>query len=113
FHAFVTAVLFQFLLLGIHSPLGPAPVPHAPALVSDRRWLRSQWGQLILIVHALGVIGAGVVICGVGVTRVFVPEDLAFMRTTAEELASANPRLLPLIAHDRANFGGQLVAVGL
>jgi dihydroorotate dehydrogenase len=113
FHAFVTAVLFQFLLLALHSPLGPPPIPKAPALVSDRRWLLSQWGQLILIGHAAAVLTAGLVISGVGVTCVFVPEDLAFMHTTAEALKEANPRLLPLIAHDRATFGGMLVSAGL
>src|SRR5262249_4154315 len=47
------------------------------------------------------------------ITRVFVPEDLAFMQTTSEALEAANPRLLPLIAHDRASMGGNLVSVGL
>jgi hypothetical protein len=49
----------------------------------------------------------------VGVTRVFVPEDLAFLRASAAALAGANSRLLPLIAHDRAGFGGALVSDGL
>jgi dihydroorotate dehydrogenase len=35
------------------------------------------------------------------------------METTAEALAMVSPRLLPLIAHDRASFGGMLIAVGL
>ena len=48
----------------------------------------------------------------IGVTRVFVPEDLDFMQTTAEALRSANPRLVPLVAHDRATFGGMLLASG-
>jgi dihydroorotate dehydrogenase len=113
FHAFVTAIMFQFLLLGIHAPLGPAPLPESPALYGDWRWRMSLWGQLILIGHAVGVITAGLVISGFGVTRVFVPEDLEFMRTTAEALKQANPNLLPLIAHDRATFGGQLVSAGL
>jgi hypothetical protein len=66
-----------------------------------------------LILHAVGVIGAGLVISGVGVTRVFVPEDLAFMGTTAEALRAANSLLVPLVAHDRATFGGMLVSTGL
>jgi dihydroorotate dehydrogenase len=113
FHAFVTAILFQFLMLALHAPLGPPPLPRWPALVSDRRWLLSLWGQLILIGHAIAVLTAGLVISGVGITRVFVPEDLAFMQTTAEALRQANPKLLPLIAHDRATFGGMLVSAGL
>jgi dihydroorotate dehydrogenase len=43
---------------------------------------------------------------------VFVPEDLEFMRTTAEALRAANPRLIPLVAHDRATLGGMLLASG-
>jgi dihydroorotate dehydrogenase len=112
FHAFVTAILFQFLLLSLHCRLGPAAVPDRPQLSGDWRWRLSLWGQLILIGHACAVLGAGVVICSFGVTRVFVPEDLAFMHTTAEALRDANPRILPLVAHDRATFGGMLVSAG-
>src|SRR5262249_37662606 len=39
--------------------------------------------------------------------------DLAFMQTTVEALTEANPRLVPLVAHDRASFGGMLIATGL
>jgi hypothetical protein len=101
------------LLLALHAPLGAPPLPRFPALTSDRRWLLGLWGQLILIGHAMAVLTAGLVISLIGVTQVFVPEDLAFMRTTREALEQANPRLLPLIAHDRATFGGMLIACGL
>jgi hypothetical protein len=46
-------------------------------------------------------------------TTVFVHEDLEFMQTTAEALAAANPRLVPLVAHDRATFGGMLLTCGV
>ena len=46
-------------------------------------------------------------------TQVFVPQDLAFMGVTTEELHALNPRLVPLIAHDRAGFGGGLCSGGL
>lgn len=42
-----------------------------------------------------------------------VPEDLEFMQTTVSSLQQLNPRLIPLIAHDRAGFGGALIAHGL
>lgn len=113
FHAFVTAIMFQFLMMAWHSKLGPPPIPESPQLHGDWRWRMSQWGQLLLLGHAAGVIGAGVVIASYGITVVFVPEDLAFMETTAEFLKAKNDKLLPLIAHDRATFGGQLVSVGL
>ncbi len=112
-HAFVTGVLFQFLLLAVYADLGPAVPPRGQPTRTDRRWRLGLWGQLVLIVHAIGVLGAGLVIGGFGMTVVFVPEDLAFMRTTAADLAAANPKLLPLIAHDRATFGGMLICFGL
>jgi dihydroorotate dehydrogenase len=113
FHAFVTAVLLQFLLLALHSDLPPpAPLP-PPNLRDDWRWRLSQWGQLLFLIHAAALITAGLVIAAIGCTQVFVPEDLEFMNTTAEALRRANPRLLPLVAHDRATFGGMLLASGL
>jgi dihydroorotate dehydrogenase len=113
FHAFVTAVLFQFLLLALHAKLGPAPVPDAPHLREDRPWRLGQLGQLLFVLHAVALPTAGVVICGIGSTVVFVREDLEFMRTTREALRAANPRLVPLVAHDRASFGGMLIASAL
>jgi hypothetical protein len=35
------------------------------------------------------------------------------MRVTVADLYAANPRLVPLIAHDRAGFGGGLLSAGL
>jgi hypothetical protein len=112
FHAFVTAVLFQLLLLGVHCRLGTYLPTVAPAQREDRAWRRGLWGQLLLIVHGFALLAAGAAICTVGVTRVFVPEDLEFMQTTAEALRAADPRLVPLVAHDRATFGGMLLASG-
>ena len=57
--------------------------------------------------------GAGSVIMGIGMTTVFVPQDLEFMGLTAVDLNAINPRLVPLIAHDRAGFGGGLVSCGM
>lgn len=42
----------------------------------------------------------------VGMSCVFVPQDLSYMGLGVEELHALNPRLAPLIAHDRAGFGG-------
>jgi dihydroorotate dehydrogenase len=112
-HAFVTAVLFQFLLFALHSRLPLRIESVAPSLREDWRWRRSQWGQLLFVLEGFGLLSAGLVISGVGVTRIFVHEDLAFMDTTPEALAAISPRLLPLVAHDRASFGGMLIAFGL
>jgi hypothetical protein len=61
----------------------------------------------------VGFTVAGLFISFIGATHVFVPEDLEFMRTTAHAIASAGPRLVPLVAHDRASFGGMLLVCGL
>jgi hypothetical protein len=66
----------------------------------------------LLIIHGFGLLAAGAGISAIGVTEVFVHEDLEFMQTTADALRTANPRLVPLIAHDRATFGGMLLAAG-
>lgn len=112
FHAFVTVALLQLMLLGLHSRLGP----YVPAVRPDRRgsvaWRLSLWGQLLLVMHGFVLLGAGMTISAIGVTDVFVHEDLEFMRTTADALAAANPRLVPLVAHDRATLGGMLLASG-
>jgi dihydroorotate dehydrogenase len=116
FHAFVTTCLLQLLLLGVHSKLGtytPALQDDAPALRGGRAWHWSLWGQLLLILHSVALLGAGLVISVIGVTRVFVPEDLHFMHTTADALRAANPQLVPLVAHDRATLGGMLLSSGL
>jgi len=113
FHAFVTAVLFQFLLLGIHGRLAEPHGLPPPMLVEDRAWRLSQWGQLGLVAQGVGFTVAGMFISFIGATHVFVHEDLEFMRTTAQAIAAAGPRLVPLVAHDRASFGGMLFVCGL
>ena len=60
-----------------------------------------------------GMVAGGLTILTVGVTSVFVPQDLQFMGLTPADLNAVNPRLVPLIAHDRAGFGGGICACGL
>ena len=113
FHAFVTAVLLQLLLMALHSRLGTHTPEVAPPLRGDRAWRRSLWGQFLLIVHGFGLLAVGAGISAIGVTQVFVREDLEFMGTTAQVLSEANARLVPLVAHDRATMGGMLLASGV
>ena len=112
FHAFVTGVLLQLLLLGVHARLGTYTPVSRPDSRGDGAWRWGLWGQLLLVIHGFALLAAGVAISAIGVTHVFVHEDLEFMRTTADALLSANPRLVPLVAHDRATFGGMLLAGG-
>ena len=113
FHAFVTAILFQLLVMGVHGRLGPPVRLPAPMLVEDAAWRRGLWGQLLFVVQGVGFIGAGLLISAIGATHVFVHEDLAFLDATAPALAAARPNLVPLVAHDRASLGGMLLANGV
>ena len=74
---------------------------------------RQRLGRLALLATGLGMGLAGATILTVGMTGVFVPQDLEFMRVSIAELDAANPRLVPLIAHDRSGFGGGLLSAGL
>lgn len=113
FHAFVTAIMFQFVALAMHSDLPAIKNRPLPELTNDDDWQRSQWGQLVMVVHGLILIVAGVVICGFGVTTVFIEDDLEFMQADYNEICTSNPMLLPLVAHDRATFGGMTLSTGL
>jgi hypothetical protein len=70
-------------------------------------------GRAILLATASGMMLGGMVILMIGMTHVFVPQDLRYIGLSARELQSVNPRLLPLIAHDRAGFGGAITTAGL
>jgi hypothetical protein len=70
-------------------------------------------GRALLIAAAIGMVAAGATITTVGVTLVFVPQDLEFIQASREDLRAINARLVPLIAHDRAGFGGALLCFGI
>ena len=74
---------------------------------------RQRLGRLALLATGLGMVLAGATILTVGMTGVFVPQDLEFLRVSITDLDAANPRLVPLIAHDRAGFGGGIFSAGL
>lgn len=123
-HALVTLVLFPFFLLSLRdrpmrgrqdqgAPAVAEAVGAMPNLRNDRRWLLGVWGQLLFVIIGAGLTIAGCTLALIGISSVFVPEDLAFLRTTAAELGAANARLVPLIAHDRAGLGGALVSNGV
>jgi hypothetical protein len=75
--------------------------------------LRSGIGRACCLLVGLGLMAGGLVILFVGMTAVFVPQDLAYMGVQRQELQSINERLIPLIAHDRAGFGGALLSTGV
>lgn len=77
-------------------------------------WIsRHRVGRALLVATGVGLVCAGLVILFVGMTVVFVPQDLKFMGLNPRDLETINPRLIPLIAHDRAGFGGGVCVSGV
>ena len=70
-------------------------------------------GKLFLLFSSVGMLLAGLTIMTVGMTTVFVPQDLVYMDITVCGIEKINANLKPLIAHDRAAFGGGLATIGL
>lgn len=117
-HGVGTLLLFPIFVVGM---------VRSRALVAGRldpRWVfrwpdwlrvrnRFALGRLALLLGAGATAIGGFTILWVGVTDTFVPEDLEFMGLTAQQLQDINPRLVPLIAHDRAGFGGGVFTMGL
>jgi len=109
-HALVCILVLPFFIWGVAKK--PKFAPEVTGnLHNDSAWKKSQIGQLMFVMIGAGLLLAGITIAFVGCSTIFVNEDLMFMNTTREHLAS-HQHLLPLIAHDRASFGGCLWAVG-
>lgn len=70
-------------------------------------------GRRLLLVYGCGLVSAGVVIAFTGMTSVFVATDLNYIGLTVPEICGVSDRLVPLIAHDRAGFGGGLLSIGI
>ncbi|THF67612.1 hypothetical protein E7T06_20140 [Deinococcus sp. Arct2-2] len=112
-HGAVAALLLPMYLLGLRGRPRQEGVGEVHDLTNDRTWRVGMAGQLLWVATGVGLVLAGLTISLVGITTVFVPQDLSFMHTTADALHAANPRLVALIAHDRAGFGGALAANGI
>jgi len=104
-HGVATIALAPIFLGGLWMTRELRRVRLAPAARSLGRWM--------LLASTAGIIAGGLTITTVGMTAVFVPQDLEFMGTTVRELRAVNDHLVPLIAHDRAGFGGALISVGV
>lgn len=114
-HAWATALLLPVTVLGIWRTRRLCVHPFS----CSSGWWPDSWrspeacGWLLWIGWGLGMMAAGVTILTVGMTQVFVPSDLGYLGYTREQLFAINPRLIPLIAHDRAGFGGGVFTTGL
>ncbi len=112
-HAILAAVLLPAFLFALRAPC-PVHLPPLPAqLRNDRAWKQALWGQLFFVIIGFGLTAAGIIISLIGVTGVFVPSDLIYLCAAPDVLMTYNERLIPLIAHDRAGFGGALISDGI
>jgi len=118
-HAVATAGLLPLFLAGLGRT-------HTLLPAQSRSWrtllrpgmpmefmTRIGFGRACLLFVGAGMLLAGSVIIILGSTVVFVPQDITYMGFTAAQLNATNPHLVPLIAHDRAGFGGGLASCGL
>jgi hypothetical protein len=115
-HGIGTLVLLPMFVAGLVRTRRTARRTRRPWLLDDPlgalRTL-SGLGRLCLLVGAAGAAVAGLEILRIGTMEIFVPEDLQFMDVGVGHLHATNPRLVPLIAHDRAGFGGAVLTAGL
>lgn len=117
-HGVATLLLFPLFIIGLatsrqllEAPRGIRallqPGLRAPLLT------RFGFGRALLLATAAGMIAGGLTVMAVGMTWVFVPQDLEFMGVQPVELQAISARLVPLIAHDRAGFGGAICTTGI
>jgi hypothetical protein len=117
-HGLATLGLLPCYLLGLVRPPGPLTGPSGIGCLL-RPSVRWPWhsgaglGRACLLAAAAGLVFGGLTILVVGMTCVFVPQDLGYLGLGPEELHRLNPRLVPLIAHDRAGFGGAVCSCGV
>ena len=110
-HAIATAVSFAFYIAGLFAIM---PLRTRGSIDrNDRAWRRSLVAQFLFVTCGVGFMIGGATIGVVGISNIFVQTDLTFLHTTPEALSAANKHLAPLIAHDRAGFGGALFADGI
>jgi hypothetical protein len=116
-HGLATLVLLPLFFVGLvrtrrtlEPPTGVRTLTVASRSMSLRD--RDGLGRALLLLTAFGMLVAGVTIVTIGSFVVFVPQDLAYLGLDRAALDAIDPRLVPLIAHDRAGFGGALATTG-
>lgn len=117
-HGVATLALTPFYAVGLYVSFYTFPRPTSIRSLLEPG-VRPRWrsapgvGRALLLVTAVMLVVGGTTIMCVGMTSVFVPQDLQFMGMSADAIRAINPRLVPLIAHDRAGFGGGLCSTGV
>ena len=117
-HGVATLLLFPCFAIGlIRSRSFLKPPRRISSLLNagaSPAWLSAFGiGRGLLLATAAGMIAAGFTVMTFGMTRVFVPQDLTFIGLERADLQNISDRLIPLIAHDRAGFGGAICTAGI
>jgi hypothetical protein len=117
-HGLGTLVLLPVFVIGLlrsRRLVGQLATPMVLLPAQDLRGLsaRRRAGRACLLLGAVGTALGGLAILRIGISDIFVPEDLSFMGLSTGQLQAINPRLVPLMAHDRAGFGGAVFTLGL
>lgn len=118
-HGIATLVLLPIYIVGMIKsldrmrPLPPLSQVFRPDVARLSSTSAYGLGRKLLLATSFALVLGGIIILTVGMTTVFVPQDLEYMKVEPAELAAANERLIPLIAHDRAGFGGGVACCGL
>jgi hypothetical protein len=107
-HGAATAALAPAFLIGLWLTRRRICWIDEGSWLSWRIWKDRIRDRFLLLATSAGMLGGGATILLVGMTRVFVPEDVVYLGVDRDRLNAINPRLIPLIAHDRAGFGGAI-----
>ncbi len=115
-HAVATGALLPIFVVGLAMA---RRIPRSISRGASRPGSRADWrtvdgiGRGLVLLTGLGMIVAGATILTLGTIVVFVPQDLIYIGFDRAALDALNPRLVPMIAHDRSGFGGGLLTVGI
>ena len=117
-HGAATLLILPCFLVGLAKSRAQLQAPRGIASLlrpgRSIKWLSPFGiGRSLLLAVAGGMIAGGLTVMTFGMTRVFVPQDLTFMRLARSDLQTISARLIPLIAHDRAGFGGAICTTGV
>lgn len=115
-HGIGTLVLIPIFLLGLVYSFQKGGLNWREFLEHKSKFgfsSKSKLGYSLLLFTGLGLFLGGITIMIVGMTSVFVPQDLGYMKINVCGLEKINANLIPVIAHDRASFGGGLATIGV
>ncbi len=112
-HGIATLFLLPAFVLGLwRSQPSDISLRNAWRDIPDDQSAAAKWGRILLAFCAVGLILAGATIAFFGMTTVFVPSDLKFIGLQPADLMRVSSKLIPVISHDRAGFGGGLCSMG-